>query len=50
MEQQQAANITISTTAGIIGATAVTYNFYRMNVGRAKPKCSEFGQAIVSHI
>ncbi len=45
-----AADLIIKGMDGAIGAKTVTYDFARMMDGAKKVKCSEFGDAIISHM
>ena len=46
----EAADLIIKGMDGAIGARTVTYDFARMMDGAKKVKCSEFGDAIISHM
>ena len=46
----EAADLIIKGTESAIGAKTVTYDFHRLMEGAQLVKCSEFGQAIVSHM
>jgi isocitrate dehydrogenase len=46
----EAADLIIKGMDGAIGAKTVTYDFARMMEGATKVKCSEFGDAIISHM
>ena len=46
----EAADLIIKGMDGAIAAKTVTYDFHRLMEGARKVKCSEFGQAIISHM
>jgi len=46
----EAAELIIKGMDGAIAAKTVTYDFHRLMEGARKVKCSEFGQAIISHM
>ena len=46
----EAADLIIKGMDGAIGAKTVTYDFHRLMEGARLVKCSEFGQAIISHM
>ena len=46
----EAADLIIKGMDGAIAAKTVTYDFHRLMEGAKKVKCSEFGQAIISHM
>jgi isocitrate dehydrogenase len=50
MGWNEAADLIIKGMDGAIGAKTVTYDFARMMDGAKKVKCSEFGDAIISHM
>jgi isocitrate dehydrogenase len=47
---KQAADLVIAGIDGAIGAKRVTYDFARLMDGAKEVKCSEFGQAVISHM
>jgi isocitrate dehydrogenase len=46
----EAADLVIKGIDGAIGARTVTYDFARLMEGAKEVRCSEFGQAIISHM
>jgi isocitrate dehydrogenase len=46
----EVADLIIKGTEGAIGAKTVTYDFARLMDGATEVKCSEFGDAIISHM
>ncbi|MDX2053203.1 MAG: NADP-dependent isocitrate dehydrogenase [Polyangiaceae bacterium] len=46
----EAADLVIKGIDGAIGSKTVTYDFARLMEGAKEVKCSEFGQAIISHM
>ncbi|MEI7988573.1 MAG: NADP-dependent isocitrate dehydrogenase [Chloroflexota bacterium] len=46
----EAADLIIKGIKGAISAKTVTYDFHRLMEGALKVKCSEFGDAIISHM
>ncbi len=46
----EVADLIIKGVEGAIGAKTVTYDFHRLMEGATKLKCSEFGDAIISHM
>jgi isocitrate dehydrogenase len=46
----EAADLIVKGVEGAIGAKTVTYDFERLMKGATKVKCSEFGQAVVTHM
>jgi isocitrate dehydrogenase len=47
---REAADLVISGIDGAIGSKTVTYDFARLMDGAKEVKCSEFGQAVISHM
>ncbi len=47
---EEAADLVIKGIEGAIEARTVTYDFARLMEGATKVKCSEFGEAVVSHM
>ncbi len=47
---EEAADLVIKGIEGAIEAKTVTYDFARLMEGATKVKCSEFGEAVVSHM
>jgi isocitrate dehydrogenase len=46
----EVADLILKGVEGAIGAKTVTYDFHRLMEGATKLKCSEFGDAIISHM
>ncbi|MDP6792650.1 MAG: isocitrate/isopropylmalate family dehydrogenase, partial [Anaerolineales bacterium] len=46
----EAADLIIRGITGAIGARTVTYDFARLMEGAQQLKCSEFGNAVISHM
>ncbi|MBI1332977.1 MAG: NADP-dependent isocitrate dehydrogenase [Armatimonadetes bacterium] len=46
----EVADLIVKGVEGAIGAKTVTYDFHRLMEGATKLKCSEFGDAIISHM
>jgi isocitrate dehydrogenase len=46
----EAADRVLKGMDGAIGAKTVTYDFARLTEGATEVKCSEFGDAVISHM
>ena len=46
----EAADLLIKGMDGAIGSKTVTYDFARLTEGAKEVKCSEFGDAVISHM
>jgi isocitrate dehydrogenase len=47
---KEAADLAIAGIDGAIGAKTVTYDFARLMAGAKEVRCSEFVQAVISHV
>jgi isocitrate dehydrogenase len=50
MGWKEAADLIVKGMNGAISAKTVTYDFHRLMEGATKLKCSEFGDAVISHM